>query len=82
MSNIFFQGGEKFSVGASPPAILWLRASALCHTFTPTRNAVDLSMHDSKKEHTGTWKNTMIESIRLMALTRLRWWNTSINMWH
>jgi len=54
MSNIFFQGGEKFSVGASPPAILWLRASALCHTFTPTRNAVDLSMHDSKKEHTGT----------------------------
>lgn len=30
----------------------------LFNVFTPTRNAQDLIMHRSIKEHTNTWKNT------------------------
>jgi len=44
----------------------------LCNVFTPTRNAIDLSVHRNDKEHT----NTRMK--RLMALMLLRWWNTSI----
>ena len=52
---------------------------ALYNVFTPARNADDIRIHGSNKEHTITLKNTKKDmwhkrkSVYLMALTQLLW---------
>jgi len=67
-----------------PGVSLCSNIDQFCNSIQIVKLYCATNIHRNDKEHTNTWKNNVdicvavVESIRLMALVHLHWWNTSI----